>query len=136
MRAPPIFLIKKSQTLIFSLVSFDAKRRVCGGLTLAILLCGSETWFLTEELLRDLRLPRACCTRAMCRVNMRHTRCCRISSDELQSRLKLKSIDAYASRRQLQRTGHVWGMAPESLPRGLLSSWVPNGRPRGCPEYT
>ena len=59
-----------------------------------------------------------------------------ITTKELLDRLGLKSLDAYVNRRQLQWAGHVVRMPYERIPRKMLSSWVGEKRPVGCPEFT
>ena len=39
-------------------------------------------------------------------------------------------------KRQLRWAGHVARMSYERMPRKVLSSWVPNERPIGVPEFT
>ena len=117
-------------------ISFPAKRTVYEGLILSILLYGSESWCLTEELLNLLRTFHARSVRAMCRVNRWHVRKHRITTKELLMRVGLKSIDTYITQRQLRWAGHVARMTYDRLPRKMLSSWVPNKRPRGAPEFT
>ena len=55
---------------------------------------------------------------------------------ELLERLEIKPIDHYVSHRQLSWLGHTVRMPFKRLPRKLLSFWVRNRRPRGCPEFT
>ena len=117
-------------------ICYEAKRLVFEGLILMILLYGAESWCLTEQLFNKLRVFHARCARAMCRVNRRHTYKHRISTSELLNRLRLRSIDAYVSRRQLQWAGHVSRMGYERLPRKMLTSWVAEKRPVGCPYLT
>ena len=114
----------------------DAKTIVYVGLILSIMLYGSETWSLTEKLYNQLRRFHARCVRAMCRVNLLHTRLHHISTLELLNRLKLKDIDSYFTRRHLRWAGHVARMSFNRLPRKMMSSWVTNKRPRGSPEFT
>ena len=101
-----------------------------------ILLYGAESWCLTEQLFNKLRVFHARCVRAMCRVNRRHSYKHRISTSELLDRLRLRSIDSYVTRRQLQWAGHVSRMDYERLPRKMLTSWVAEKRPVGCPYFT
>ena len=117
-------------------VSFRTKKIVYLALILSILLYGCESWCLTEALLHKLRLFHRQCIRAMCRVNRYHTRIHRIHSSELLARVGLYSIDTYVSRRQLRWAGHVARMDYSRLPRKMLSAWVCNKRPRGCPQFT
>ena len=117
-------------------ICFQAKKVVYEGLILSILLYGSESWCLTEILFKKLRTFHARCVRAMCRVNRWHTRIHRISNDDLLSRLDLKSIDSYVTRRQMQWAGHLARMPYERLPRKMMTSWAPSKRPSGCPSYT
>ena len=117
-------------------ICLEAKKVVYEGLILAILLYGSESWCLTEFLFDKLRAFHARCTRAMCRVNRRHTRKHRITTDELLERLELKHIDSYVTKRQLQWAGHVMRMSFERLPRKIMTAWTPSKRPVGCPSFT
>lgn len=117
-------------------ISLEAKKAVYEGLVLPILLYGAESWCLTERLFNQLRVFHARCVRSMCRVNRHHTWLHHISTAELLKRTKLLSMDAYVSRRQLTWAGHVWRMGWERLPRKMLTCWVREPRPRGCPEFT
>ena len=105
-------------------VSMGAKRVVYNGLVLSILLFGSESWVLTEKLLRLLRGFHASCLRAMCRVTMWHVRHQRISTADLEERLGVQPLDVYLFRRQLAWAGHVARMDWKvRMPRKLLSAW-------------
>ena len=72
----------------------------------------------------------------MCRINMWHTRVCRITTHSVLKQLKLRSIQTYTVRRQLQWLGHVARMPPDRLPRKFLAAWCYQKRPVGRPEYT
>ena len=50
--------------------------------------------------------------------------------------MKFLPADTCVTRRQLSWVGHVWRMESDRLPRKILSSWVAEKRPRGCPEFT
>ena len=117
-------------------INMTAKRVVYEVLILAILLYGAESWSVTEEMLRRLRVFHARCVRAMCRVSRKHTWEHHISTAQLERRLGLDPIDIYISRRQLRWLGHVRRMDYERLPRRMLSSWVACTRPRGAPPMT
>jgi hypothetical protein len=105
-------------------ICVEAKRVVYNGLVLSILLYGSESWALTEKLLRLLRVFHAMCMRAMCRVTMWHVMMHRISTTELETRLGIQPLDVYLYRRQLAWLGHVARMDWKvRIPRKLLSSW-------------
>ena len=117
-------------------ITFRAKKFVYEALILPILLYGADSWCLTEDLFNQLRLFHARCARAMCRVNRWHSRIHHISTADLLKRIDILPIDVYVSRRQLTWAGHVWRMGPERLPRKMLTSWVCEKRPRGCPQFT
>ena len=117
-------------------VSFEAKKFIYEGLILPILLYGCEVWCLTEELYNKIRLFHSRCIRAMCRVNRTHTWKHHISSEELLKRTGLKPIDIYITQRQLRWAGHVSRMNMDRLPRRMMSSWIRNKRPQGCPRFT
>lgn len=125
-----------SEVFAWRNVSFKAKKTIYEGLILPVLLYGSETWCLTEDLFNKLRTFHARCIRTMCRVNRLHTWKHRISSEELRNRTGLVTIDMYVTQRQLRWAGHVARMDFGRLPRKMISSWVPHSRPRGCPRFT
>ena len=132
-----VMLLELEKSLLSSgHVSYAAKKFVYTRLVLTILLYGSESWCLTEELLRELRTFHRRCVRAMCRVNRLHTRTHRITTQSLLDRLKLSSIDDYITTRQLRWAGHVARMPFNRLPRKMLSCWVRHKRPKGAPCFT
>lgn len=112
------------------------KGRIYVALCLSILLYGSEVWCLREDLLGRLRSFHHRCVRTMCRVNMAHTIRHHISSNSLFARLGIEPLETYYHRRLLRWAGHVSRMPPNRLPRMLLTGWVANPRPLGCPQMT
>ena len=136
-----IFRIKKAGNAFGALrkclfsnpnVALDAKRAVYEGLILSILLYGAESWCLTEKLLSLLRIFHNRCIRSMCRVTLKQCFKFRISNEQLQGRLNMRSIDIYITKKQLRWAGHVARMDFERVPRKMLSSWVCNTRPIGA----
>ena len=117
-------------------VSQEAKAFIYCCLILAVLLYGAESWCLTESLWRELSCFHHQCIRAMCRLNRKHAREHRISSDDLMNRLNIKPIHSYVTKRQLRWAGHVSRMDFGRLPRKMISSWVRSKRPRGAPKMT
>ena len=109
---------------------------ICTCNFLPVLLYGSELWCLTERLLNKLRAFHARCARSMCRVTLLHTRIHRISTATLLDRLGLTPIDDLITTNILRWAGHVMRMGKERLPRKLMTSWVRNPRPKGCPQFT
>ena len=101
-----------------------------------ILLYGSEVWCLKENLLHRLRSFHHRCVRTMCRINIAHTIRHHISSSSLFARLGIEPLDSYYQRRLLRWAGHVSRMPIGRLPRMLLTGWVANPRPIGCPQMT
>ena len=118
------------------LVRPKEKGQVYITLILTILLYGSESWCLREDLYRRLRVFHNQCMRAMCRVNRLHTRKFRISTAQLCERLGIKSFDAYYNARLLRWAGHVARMPMDRMPRRLLTGWVRNRRLVGAPQMT
>jgi hypothetical protein len=112
------------------------KGRIYVALCLSILLYGSEVWCLREDLLGRLRSFHHRCVRTMCRINMAHTIRHHISSNSLFARLGIEPLDNYYHRRPHRWAGHVSRMPPNRLPRMLLTGWVANSRPLGCPQMT
>jgi hypothetical protein len=112
----------------------DPGRSFKGKFFLSILLYGSENWCLLEDLLNRLRHLHHRCARTMCRITTAHTILHRISSASLFKRLSIEPFDAYYNRRLLRWTSHVARMPLTRAPRKILTSWVDNPRPLGCPQ--
>ena len=74
--------------------------------------------------------------RAMYGITRKHMWEQHITTGELCNRLGLDLIDYYIDRRRLGWLGHVSRMDFDRLPRRMLSSWIPHGRPIGCPNMT
>ena len=72
----------------------------------------------------------------MCRITISHTIRHHISSESLLKRLHIEPLDTYYHRRILRWAGHVSRMPMSRAPRKLLTSWVANSRPIGCPQMT
>jgi hypothetical protein len=70
----------------------------------------------------------------MCRITIAHAIRHRISSASLFKRLSIEPFDKYYNRRLLRWTGHVARMPLTRAPRKILTSWVDNSRPLGCPQ--
>ena len=117
-------------------ITMNSKKRVYEGLILPILLYGAETWSLTEALYQKLRAFHHRCIRSMTNVNRRQMWEERISTNDLLNQMNLKKIDVYIVKRQLQWAGHVCRMEFERTPRKMMSCWVRNKRPIGCPLFT
>ena len=112
------------------------KGQVYNALVLSILLYGSECWALREDLFKRLRSFHNQCVRTMCRITMAHTIRCRIRTTSLLNRLGILPIDDYYHHRLLRWAGHVARMDMSRTPRKLITGWVENPRPRGCPYMT
>ena len=117
-------------------VSPAAKREAYVVIVIAILIYGSESWCLTEELWGRLRRFHHQCARAMCRITMWHVQEHRIRTVEVLKVIKLGSIEAYVRHKQLQWTGHVARMPLSRLPRMFLTAWCGHPRPQRRPDYT
>ena len=112
------------------------KGRIYIALILSILLHGCETWFLREQEYQKLRTFHHSCVRAMCRVNLSHTRRHRIRTAKLLDELSLQPLEHYVESRCLRWAGHVVRMDMDRLPRMLLTSWCPTSRVRGRPRMS
>lgn len=123
---------------------FFARARVAGkdkgivfvALCLSILLYGSESWCLREDLFQRLRVFFNSCVRKMCRVTMAHVWRHRITTEDLLKRLNLCCFDEYYNSRVLRWAGHVARMPMTRVPRMLLTGWVPSSRLVGAPQMT
>ena len=72
----------------------------------------------------------------LCRVTMAHTIRCRIRTTALLERLGLWPINEYYNNLILRWAGHVARMDMNRIPRMLITGWVANPRPQGCPYMT
>ena len=117
-------------------IDLKVKGRIYVALCLSILLYGCEVWCLREDLFNRLRRFHHRCCRTMCRIAMAHTIRHRISSKNLLKRLHIEPLDTYYHRRILRWAGHVSRMPMSRAPRKLLTGWVANSRPIGCPQMT
>jgi hypothetical protein len=116
-------------------VHYDHKKIVYEGLVLSILLYGSESWALTNELCERLKSFHNRCIRSMCRVTQWHHQQFHLRLDVLEGRLKILPLEEYLARRRLRWAGCLVRMDfNRRIPRKLLSSWIPNKRPVGRPQ--
>ncbi len=72
----------------------------------------------------------------MIHITMAHTMLHRITSKSLLERLGVGSFDSYYNRRLLRWAGHVARIPIDRRPRKLLTGWVEQARPVGCPQMT
>jgi hypothetical protein len=136
----------KSATAIFGALSscifskkdidLKVKGRIYVSLVLSVLLYGSETWALREDLSQRLRSFHHRCVRTMCRITMAHTIRCKIKTSSLLERLGIQTVETYYYSRLLRWAGHVARMNETRMPRKLITGWVEHPRPRGCPYMT
>jgi hypothetical protein len=103
-------------------------------LCLSILLYGSETWCLQEDLFNRLRHFHHRCARSMCCITIAQKICHHISFSSSFKRLSIEPFDTFYNSRLLRWTGHVARMPSTRAPRKILTSWVVNPRPLGCPQ--
>jgi hypothetical protein len=116
-------------------VTKEAKVAVYNSLVLSVLLYGCESWSLTQRLRDRLRSFHCKCVRSMCRINMWHVQHYRITAQDLEHRLGVRSFETYLVRRRLRWLRHVWRMPWDRLPRKLITAWVaelrvPDGQER------
>ena len=98
-------------------VTNEAKVAVYNSLVLSILLFGCESWSLTQRLRNKLRTFHRGCVRDMCLLNMWHVQQYRITAQDLEKRLGIRSFETYLVRRRLRWLGHVRRMPWHRLPR-------------------
>ena len=92
------------------------------GGVLAVLLYGCESWCLTAESVRRLANWHNKQIREMCRVTMLQTHVYRITSESLQKRTGIFSLEHYLASRTLLWAGHVARMHKNRLPKRLMLS--------------
>ena len=106
------------------------------GGVLAVLLYGCESWCLTAESVRRLANWHNKRIREMCRVTMLQTYVYRITSESLQKRTRVFSLEHYLASRTLLWAGHVARMHKNRLPKRLMLSWISEPRVAGGQEMT
>ena len=74
--------------------------------------------------------------REMCRVTMCQTFVHRITSESLQKRTGVFSLEHYLASRMLLWAGHVARMPKNRLPKRLVLSWIREPRVAGGQEMT
>jgi hypothetical protein len=112
------------------------KGKVYAGGVLAVLLYGCESWCLTAESVQRLANWHNKRIREMCRVTMLQTHVYRITSESLQKRTGVFSLEHYLASRTLLWAGHVARMHKNRLPKRLMLSWIPEPRVAGGQEMT
>jgi hypothetical protein len=90
----------------------------------AVLLYGCESWCLTAESVRRLTNWHNKRVREMCRVTMCQTFVHRITSESLQKRTGVFSLEHYLASRTLLWAGRVARMPKNRLPKRLMLSWI------------
>ncbi len=108
--------------------SYEAKRKAYTGIVFNVLLFGCESRCLTADLAGTLASWHRDRLREMCRITMHQVWSHRITTDGLNERTGIKSIEYYIRVRALRWVGR--------LPRRLLAAWVANSRPIGGTEIT
>ncbi len=103
------------------------KGKVYAGCVLAVLLYGCESWCLTAESVRRLANWHNKRIREICRVTMLQTQVYRITSESLQRRAGVFSLEHDLASRTLLWAGHVARMHKSRLPKRLMLSWIPPG---------
>ena len=83
-------------------VTKEAKVAVYNSRVLSVLLYGCESWSLTQRLRDKLRSFHRACVRSMCRINMWHVQHYRITAQDLEHRLGVRSFETYLVRRRLR----------------------------------
>ena len=112
------------------------KGKVYASGVLAVLLYGCESWCLTAKSVRRLANWHNKRIREMCRVTMLQTYVYRISSESLQKRTGVFSLEHYLASSTLLWAGHVARMHKNRLPKRLMLSWIPEPRVAGGQEMT
>ena len=116
----------------------ETKARLYVALVLGVLLYGSETWFLREEEFVKLKRFHNDCVRTILRINLNQMWRRKIRMSHLFRDLehRVRPLRWHYETRMLRWAGHVARMDDTRLPRMLLTCWVPNSRPIGCPRMT
>jgi hypothetical protein len=112
----------RSKTFSSRAIPERLKGNVYAGGVLAVLL---ESWCFTAESVRRLANWHNKRIREMCRVTMLQTHVYRITSESLQKRTGVFSLEHYLASRTLLWAGHVARMHKNRLPKRLMLSWIP-----------
>ena len=125
-KAPQAFGALRSK--IFSSLNIPArlKGKVYAGGVLAVSLYGCKSWCLTAESVRWLANWHNKRVREMCRVTMLQTHVYRITSESLQKRTGVFSLEHHLASCTLLWAGHMARMQKICLPKHLMLSWIPS----------
>ena len=74
-------------------VKLNVQGKTYAALVVSILLYGSESWYLREDLFNHLRAFHNCCARSMCWVTLANSFRHHIPASDLLSRLGIRPID-------------------------------------------
>jgi hypothetical protein len=115
-------------------IDLETKVRVYLAIPLNTVLWGCESWALTEDLIRELRVFHHRSLRKILNINMFEVEEQRITNTTIRERTNVPDILILAQRRQLRWIGKLARMPMKRLPRQLLAAWVNNPRKRGRPQ--
>jgi hypothetical protein len=115
-------------------IDLETKVRVYLAIPMNTVLWGCESWALTEDLIRELRVFHHRSLRKILNINMFEVEEQRITNATIWERTNVPDILILAQRRQLRWIGKLARMPMKRLPRRLLAAWVENPRKRGRPQ--
>ncbi len=121
-KAPQAFGALRSKIISSRDIPEHLKGKVYAGGVLAVLLCGCQSWCLTAESERRLANWHNKQIREMCRVTMLQTHVYRITSESLQKRTGVFSLEHYLASRTLLWAGRIFRMHKTHLPKRLMLS--------------
>jgi len=101
-------------------VWYSVKKKVITGMILPIMLDGAESWVVSAMAMRELRSAFNRVIRGSCRVSLYTTRKHRITTESLQERLGVGTLEHYLDWRMLGHAGHVMRMDEHRLPKLIM----------------
>jgi hypothetical protein len=113
-------------------ISTHTKIRIYKSNILSILLYGSETWKITNNIIQKLEVFQNRCLRRILQIYWPN----KISNQELRSRTGVRPVEMEVKARRWKWIGHVSRMERDAVPRVALR-WTADGkRKRGRPKET
>ena len=112
------------------IVCRGTKLRLFNATAKSLTLYGSESWSSLARLARKLEVFQNRCVRVMLGVNRWEQRKKHLTTEMLNSRMRIRPMAASVDQRALRWLGHVQRMSDDTVAKMLLYAWVPGCKRR------
>ena len=112
----------------------EVKRKIITGMLLPIVLDSAETWVVSAQSLKELKVAYNIMVRGCLRYSLCTTRKHRITIADMQDRLGIHPLEYFLDWRVLGYAGHVARMMEHRLPKQIMEGEVSGKARRGAPN--